>query len=114
MSEFLEAPVGRYLAGESFLCWCRDPGLFGCIYWGEITRDVAERVVEALDAELHPALTSHASLADMRRMTRVSPEAFEVLAPYLASRREKLERSIRRQALLRPNGLIGSLVAGFY
>jgi AraC-like DNA-binding protein len=112
--EFGRDPVGRYVVGEGFLCWCLDPTLFGCVYWGRFEREHAERLVAVLDAELHPAITQHASFADMRRLEAATPAAFELLATYLASPRDRLARAIRRQAILRPSGMIGSLVAGFY
>ena len=114
LDDLIACPLGRYFADVRVLCWCRDERLFGCIYRGHVGRADAERIVRVLDAELHPALDGHASIADLRRLESVTAGAFDVLAGYLGSRREQLARSIGRQAILRPEGMLGSVVAGFY
>jgi AraC-like DNA-binding protein len=54
------------------------------------------------------------SVVDARRLIHVDPAAFACLARYLERRWETYGKLIRRQALIRPVGLAGTVVAGFY
>lgn len=114
IGEFCQQPVGRYLVERQFLCWCLEPTLWGCIYWGRFSEDDAKRLARALDAELNPDIPPHGGLADLRRFEGADAHAHDVLVGYLASRATELRLRIARQALIRPTGMMGSLVAGFY
>ncbi|MGA7744326.1 MAG: AraC family transcriptional regulator [Polyangia bacterium] len=67
-------------------------------------------VTRAIDVDGGP----RASLVDARRVESVVPEAFDTLAAYVRSRADKLRYRVYAQALLRPDGLVGATVAGFY
>lgn len=114
LDDFRRDPVGRYALGRTFLCWCYAPARWGCTYWGRFAERDTRDLVLALDAELHPDVPAHSGLADLRLIEGTDPDAFAVLGRYLESRGPHLQHRISRQAVLRPAGMTGSLVAGFY
>ncbi|HMJ11872.1 MAG TPA: helix-turn-helix domain-containing protein, partial [Polyangiaceae bacterium] len=73
-----------------------------------------EQLTQLMDAVLPPHGGPHVSLVDTRRLTHVDPGAFSVMARYFEERRAAFSSVIRRQALVRPVGLAGAVVAGFY
>jgi len=56
----------------------------------------------------------HGCLIDARHLTGVDLSAFNTLLKYVKSRRERFAKVVEGQALLRPGGLAGAAVAGFY
>ncbi|MBZ4422997.1 helix-turn-helix transcriptional regulator [Myxococcus sp. RHSTA-1-4] len=71
------------------------------------------RLVQVLDVELAPA-KPHASLVDARRLEAADPSAFTVLVKYMQPREKSFGTSVLRQALVRPEGVVGAVVGGFY
>src|SRR5205823_1148599 len=67
-----------------------------------------------LELELAVDVAPHASLIDVRRLEAVDPRAFAVLARYLRANWNVFRTRITRLALVRPPGLLGATVAGFY
>jgi len=114
LDAYLSRPIGRYLWGPTFVVWWSSPDLNGIVFWGRPEEEHVRRITSALDAELRPEVRPHASLVDVRRVTTVDLGAFTTLLQYVRSRREPFARVVRRQALLRPDGLAGAAVAGFY
>lgn len=106
------------LAGRTWAVYQQRQGdLRGAIVWGEPdARDVATLTqgLRSVRAELTSGIARRASLIDLRRLTAVSGEAFNQLAAYVRARRNLWGRLVSRQALLRPRGLAGAVVAGFY
>jgi AraC-like DNA-binding protein len=111
--DYARAPAGRFLSGDCHLHWTAAPTLSGIIFWGRPTEPQLERVMQALDVELPPA-PPHASLVDARRLEGVDPGVFTRFARYMQARQGAFATSVQRQALVRPQGLVGALVAGFY
>jgi AraC-like DNA-binding protein len=112
VSEFIEAPVGRCIAGESWLYFHPRVGLCGFAVWGRPTEDDVAALVRVLALEL--ALPPHVSLVDVRRVASVEPRAFGALEAYVREHREALARVVTKLALVRPSGLIGAVTAGFF
>ena len=83
-------------------------------FWGRPEEEHVRRVTAALDAELNHAVQPHASLIDVRRVSAVDLGAFTTLMQYVQARRVPFAKVVTRQALLRPDGLAGAAVAGFY
>jgi AraC-like DNA-binding protein len=100
--------------GPTYVVWWYRQGLNGLILWDRPEEEHVRRIARALDAELAPGVTPHASLVDARRVTAVDLGAFTALSQYVQRRREPFSRLVTRQALLRPGGLAGAAVAGFY
>ncbi len=114
LEAYLAHPVGQYLWGPTFVVWWSSADLNGIVFWGRPEEDHVRRVTAALDGELQAGVHAHASLVDVRRVSAVDLGAFTTLMQYVRSRRAPFARIVRRQALLRPGGLAGAAVAGFY
>lgn len=114
LSDYLAMPVGRYLLGSTYAVWWHDVQLNGVIFWDRPEQEHIQRVTRALDADLRPGVIPHGSLIDARRVRAVDLGAFDTLSKYVDERREPFSRLVRRQALIRPGGLAGAAVAGFY
>ncbi|WP_426757308.1 helix-turn-helix transcriptional regulator [Myxococcus sp. Y35] len=71
------------------------------------------RLVQVLDVELSPA-KPHASLVDARRLEAADPMAFAALVKYMQPREKVFSTSVLKQALVRPEGVVGAVVGGFY
>lgn len=111
---YLSQPVGQYLLGPTFIVWWSSANLNGIVFWGRPEEEHVRRITAALDGELRPGVQAHASLIDVRRVSAVDLGAFTTLMQYVRSRRGPFSKIVRRQALLRPEGLAGAAVAGFY
>jgi AraC-like DNA-binding protein len=111
LSDFLKAPRGRSFAGESWLFFYPRVGLCGFVIWGRPTADDFVTLQRVLLLELdEPA---HASLVDVRRLESVEPAVFKGLERYVHANHEALSRSVTKLALVRPEGIMGAVTAGF-
>jgi len=113
LEAYLGQPVGHYLCGPTYAVWWRSVRLNGIAFWGRPDEADVHRVARAIEAECADA-RPHASLIDARRVQSIDPDAFFTLAGYVQARHEEYGRLVARQALLRPGGLTGAAVAGFY
>ena len=111
---FANAPTGRFIAGRTWLHFCANPELFGVAFFGKPDANDVAALVQSLVVELGAGVVPHASLVDASRLERVDPGAFEVLATYVRDRRADLGARVTRLALVRPAGIEGAVVAGFY
>lgn len=114
VDSFLEEPAGRHLTGDGWLYFCRDEALYGFVLWGRPNEESIARLVRVLEVEARPAAKPHASYVDARRLEGVDAAAFQVLTAYLVARMPAFSRLVTRQALVRPAGIPGAVVAGFY
>ena len=114
LSRFMEAPVGLFWPGDSFFYWCASPTLFGFSLWARPRAEDLERLCAALLVELSPRAEPHRSLVDASLVEEVDPAAFEVLQRYVKRHRAALAQRVTKLALVRPSGLVGAVVAGFY
>jgi AraC-like DNA-binding protein len=114
LDAFARAPIGRFVAGNQWLCFSAHRSLWGMVLYGRPDRDDAVALTRAFDVELQPEVPRHAVLVDARALESIDPSAFEVLQSYA---RENLRRSmekVERLALVLPPGVSGAVVAGFY
>jgi len=114
LEAYLARPIGRYLAGPTYSVWWHDERLSGLLLWDRPEEEHIRTVMAALDCEIAPEVARHASLIDARRLHAIDLGAFGALSRYIETRRAALSRAIARQALIRPDGLAGAAVAGFY
>lgn len=114
IEEYRVHPVGTYLRGPTFVIWWLNSRLNGISFWGRPEAHHITIVTAALEEEFRPGVERHASIIDARYMDGVDPGAFNKLAGYVFSRREPLSRIHTAQAILRPSGLVGAVVAGFH
>ena len=101
-----------FLAGQNWLYFCADERLFGQIYWGRPSGLDIERLFALWQVELSPATPPHSSYIDCRRLDTVSAEHFQAMATELTKNRALLGTKVQRQAIVRPPGLAGAVVAG--
>jgi AraC-like DNA-binding protein len=113
LEHYMSSPVGRYLVGPTYVVWWKSTHLNGILLWGRPEEEHIFRLTRALDAELSPHVSPHASLIDARRVWGVDAAAFNALLRYVDSRRLPFSRLVKRQAVLRPEGLAGAAIAGF-
>ena len=107
-------PVGAYVVLPSALVFCARAALWGFALWGSPTATDTKRIVPLLARELEDDVEPHASLIDVRRLTAADPRAFAVLAKYLETNFALFTTRVTRLALVRPAGVLGATVAGFY
>jgi len=113
LDDYFRDPIGRYLTGENFLHWYASRELCGFILWGIPGETQIQRLTQVLDVELAPA-APHLSLVDARRVEAPDPHGLSVLVKYMAPRISGFSQTVKRQALVRPEGLTGAVVGGFY
>lgn len=110
----LRAAPGSFVAGESWLHFHAAAGLWGVLLWGRPTSHDVARLVRSLSVELDPLVEAHGSLVDARRVDGAEPGAFAALSEYVAQERGGLARKVKQLALVRPEGMAGAIVAGFF
>ena len=112
--DYLADPTAAYLALARTLVFCARPTLWGFAVWGAPDKRELEQLVSLLRRELADDVAPHASLIDARGLDVVDPRAFAVLAKYLRANFALFTKRVTRLALVRPPGLLGATVAGFY
>lgn len=114
VDDFVSAPIGRYVVGAGFVYFCVEPELFGIVFFGRPGRADLEPLTRALLVELRPDVPPHRSYVDARRLEGVDAGAFETLNAYVKANHVSLKTQVSKLALVRPDGLEGAVVAGFY
>jgi AraC-like DNA-binding protein len=114
VESFARDPVGRYLAGGAWIHFCAHAELFGIVFFGRADRADVEKLVRSLVIELGSQIAPHRSLVDARALGGVDAGAFEVLNGYVRQNHAKLSEKVTRLALVRPRGMEGALVTGFF
>lgn len=114
LDAYLHAPWGRFVLGPTFAAWSLNAELSGIALWGRPSEPHVAAMAAALEAEVRADARPHASLVDLRHVHGIDTGAFAYLQRYVGSRREALAKTILKQALVRPDGLVGAGVAGFY
>ncbi len=113
VDDYLRDPFGRYLVADGFLHWYDSADLCGFFLWGRPSESQVRRLIEVLDVERTPH-APHASLVDARRLELPDHGAFTLFVKYMQQREKDFAASVQRQALIRPEGIIGATVYGFY
>lgn len=101
-------------AGADWVHFCARPTLWGVLLWGRPGRDEVEALARSLRRELEPPAVPHASLVDAHRIEGVDAGAFEALMRYVQDNLEGLASHVQRLAIVRPAGMEGAVVAGFF
>jgi AraC-like DNA-binding protein len=113
-NDYRADPLGAYLAVRHALVFCARPLLWGFALWGKPSEADVRRLVPLLEVELEDGVAAHASLVDVRRLEAGDPRAFAVLARYLRGHWSAFRTRVTRLALVRPAGVLGATVAGFF
>jgi AraC-like DNA-binding protein len=114
LEDFRRDPTGRYLAGRTWIHFGARSDLFGIVFFGRPDRADIEALVRSLMVELGARVAPHRSLVDARLLTGVDAGAFALLHAYVREYKRELKERVERLALVRPEGMEGALVAGFY
>jgi AraC-like DNA-binding protein len=112
IQDYIANPIGRYILGPTWLVWYKAAGLSGMVFWGRPESEHIASVIRSIDIDVDGR--PRASLVDARRVESIAPSTFDTLAAYVRSHYDKLKHRVSAQALLRPDGLVGTAVAGFY
>ncbi len=115
IGEFLAHPIGRYVAGESYIVWAHSPTLIGNAYFGRPDeRDLADhrRMFE---------LPAHAELQapfdvilDASLLERADSASYELLIWYVRHKLPRFEPLVRRMVLIPPDRYVGAFVLGIF
>jgi AraC-like DNA-binding protein len=111
-SAFRRNPQGGFLAGESWFYFAFDLTLFGYVIWGRPEPEDIRALARLLEVELDRP--PHNALVDLGELELVVPEAFEALASYTVKHEKALARTVTHTAIVRPAGVNGAIVAGFF
>ena len=114
LASFGRAPLGRALLGETWLHFCAHSELFGVVFWGRPSREQTAALVRSLKCELAEGVAPHRSLVDAGRLDGVDEGAFEQLREYVVAHTPALSRAVTRLGLVRPSGLTGAVISGFF
>jgi len=112
--EYVASPGGAYFAGEGVLHFFAAPDLCGTVFWGRPDATAVRLFTRAVLAELPEHSALHDAYVDARGLTGIDPGAFAVLSAFMGERAEAFGVNVKRQALVRPDGVVGALVSGFY
>ena len=108
-------PIGRYAIEGNALYWCWDEMLTGCAVWGRPVRADLDRFLSLFDHVRNEFISPTCSFViDLRALESVDMEEFAALEVGVAERLSAIVQRTGRQALIRPGGLVGALVEGFY
>ena len=107
-------PYQRYLARRRFAYACVDPTLSAVIGWGRIEEPDALELIEALRAEEAAAGPPHRSLLHFQHVQSADEATVRLLSTYMAEHEAQQAQVISREAVVRPEGTVGMMVAGFY
>lgn len=111
--DLLDDPLGRYAFADRFAGWALHRELAGFTVWGRPTVDDADMLFLPFDREPPATIAIPCDVVfDVRRVHGIDPDAFEHFLRGALSRRAVYHQRIRRQAVVRPSGLIGAAAEG--
>lgn len=114
VEELAAGAVDCFVVGNTFIHFCKAPELWGVQLWGRPIQEDMLELSRSLLLELSPPAIPHASLVDASRLVGVDTEAFGCLDAYVRAQFEPLGKMVQRLALVRPSGVEGAVVAGFF
>jgi AraC-like DNA-binding protein len=118
LRSLLGALENRYYTRGQVAFWCAAGGFTGITVWGHLNEEDARelrRVIEAvLDTHPQERWPQRTSLLDASDVVAVDPRAFEIMAEHFAAQGGRVKERPVRQAMVRPRGFTGSVVAGFF
>jgi AraC-like DNA-binding protein len=109
---FLRRPRGRMVVGPSWAYGSLDGRLRFSVLFGAADDAGAAGLLRLWGSELDAP--PHPSLFDASELSGITPLAFLAASSFLTTHRERLTRHVERLALVRPDGLVGTIVTGYY
>lgn len=113
VQQFLQTPVGHWIAGDSFLVWSWSPRLRGALVWGHPSEDDFKRLWMLVDA-FHAKSPGADVVTDVSQVESVDATAYVTLVEGMRNRLGLFTTRVRRHALVRSEGLLGALAEGFF
>jgi AraC-like DNA-binding protein len=106
---------GREARAASWWVWQPRADLWITVLWGQPSRDEIAQLVGVFDVgfQLRDGAT-YSALVDCSGLSLVDGNAFGALSSYMQSRKADHHRLMKRQAVVRPGGLVGTVVTGFF
>jgi AraC-like DNA-binding protein len=113
---FIADRFGHYVFGAHYLVWCSDDTLGGMVFWGTPEEKDVIELTRVFEMDLSDDLVApYDIVADGRRLDRVPNVVFDPFARTAVKRlREQQQKLLRRQAIVVPDGLVGTIMAGFF
>lgn len=111
---YIHNPVGTYFTGPCYFCWCAHEGLYGASIWGEPSLSDMRAFVELLAVEQRATAQPHRTIVDFRHLGAVGADSFDLVANFLLESAPRLATLLTRQWLVRPQGMMGQLIAYHY
>jgi AraC-like DNA-binding protein len=108
------APVGCYVALRRTMAFCAEPTLWGFATWSAPSHEDIEQLMSLVGLDLAPDVAPHATLVDMRGLEAGDLSSFAPLIRHAGSQHEIAVSKVTRMAVVRPPGLLGMTVAGFF
>jgi AraC-like DNA-binding protein len=105
----------HYATDDKLMMWCMRPELCGLVLWGHMGFSEMRLLERVFDNGEHSGIATPCDFVlDARRLRGLDSELYEGLVHAAGRRLPDIRRRVRRQALLRPDGLLGGAVSGFY
>jgi AraC-like DNA-binding protein len=114
LENYVENPIGRYIAGPNAAAFWASSALTGMSFWGYPNDADVELIASAVRAATSPSICYHASLVDLRRLELLDLRVFDKLWSDLASHFTALGPLVTRRALIAPRGPTGAIVAELF
>ena len=114
LDSFRAAPVGKYLAGSTWLYFYANPRLSGFVLWGRLTETDLQQPARITPAIHQFAEKPHVAFIDARRVEQVDAAAFAIASDYVTTHRLAIKSVIARLAIVHAPGLFGAVAAGFF
>jgi AraC-like DNA-binding protein len=114
LENYLENPIGRYIAAPHAAAFWASSVLTGMSFWGHPNDADVELITSAVRAATLPSACCHASLVDLRRLELLDLRAFDKLWSELASHFATLGPLVTRRALIAPRGPSGTIVGELF
>jgi AraC-like DNA-binding protein len=106
-------PAGHYLIARQCLVWCHSPTLAGTAAWGRLGVDDMRAVTSFWDHDVEMA-ERYDTVDDLSAVEELDPAGFEALVGYVRAMLPRYAQRIRRQAMVRGQGVPAAVVEGFY
>jgi AraC-like DNA-binding protein len=116
IDDFIADRFGRCVFGAHYLVWCSDDTLGGMVFWGTPEEKDVVELSRIFDLDLSSDLIApYDIVVDGRRLDRVPSVVFDPFARKAVARlREQQKKLLKRQAIVVPDGLVGTIMAGFF
>lgn len=114
IDEVVRDPIGRYVAGRSYLIWVDSPTLAGAMYVGRPEEREFPDLLRLAGLPAHPALAPGLDVViDCGELQPLDATAFVTLAHYLGEV-SALAARIGSVSIVKPVGLAGAITAGLF